>query len=91
MASYKTIFRLCCFSFYQETFDSGLQAFENEGIARVTALKDELVQSQHEQSPAIIKRHDDLIRRWVLQASWPYEGLPRNTLAMKSKQYMTEE
>lgn len=48
----------------QETFDSGLQAFENEGIARVTALKDELVQSQHEQSPAIIKRHDDLIRRW---------------------------
>lgn len=48
----------------QETFDSGLQAFENEGIARVTVLKDELVQSQHEQSPAIIKRHDDLIRRW---------------------------
>ncbi|XP_074621265.1 spectrin alpha chain, non-erythrocytic 1-like [Acropora palmata] len=48
----------------QETFDSGLQAFENEGIARVTILKDELVQSQHEQSPAIIKRHDDLIRRW---------------------------
>ncbi|XP_048586984.1 spectrin alpha chain, non-erythrocytic 1 isoform X2 [Nematostella vectensis] len=48
----------------QETFDAGLQAFENEGIARVTALKDELVQSQHEQSPAIIKRHDDLIKRW---------------------------
>lgn len=29
----------------------------------MTVLKDELVQSQHEQSPAIIKRHDDLIRR----------------------------
>lgn len=48
---------------FKETFDSGLQAFENEGIARVTVLKDELVQSQHEQTPAIIKRHDDLIRR----------------------------
>ena len=31
----------------------------------MTVLKDELVQSQHEQSPAIIKRHDDLIRRRV--------------------------
>ena len=39
----------------QETFDAGLQAFQNEGIARVTVLKDELVKSQHEQSPAIIK------------------------------------
>lgn len=50
--------------FYQETFEAGLNAFENEGIARVTALKDELVRSQHEQSPAIIKRHDDLIKRY---------------------------
>ena len=92
MASYKTIFRLCFFFFYQETFDSGLQAFENEGIARVTVLKDELVQSQHEQSPAIIKRHDDLIRRWVLsfnqlllQVSRPYKEQQRTTLVMKSK------
>ncbi|KXJ20343.1 Spectrin alpha chain, non-erythrocytic 1 [Exaiptasia diaphana] len=55
----------------QETFEAGLNAFENEGIARVTALKDELVRSQHEQSPAIIKRHDDLIKRWqeLLDAS----------------------
>lgn len=78
------------FFFYQETFDSGLQAFENEGIARVTVLKDELVQSQHEQSPAIIKRHDDLIRRWVLsfnqlllQVSRPYKEQQRTTLVMK--------
>ena len=49
----------------QETFEAGLQAFENEGIARVTSLKDELVKSQHEQSPAIIRRHDDLITRCV--------------------------
>ncbi|XP_057290447.1 spectrin alpha chain, non-erythrocytic 1-like isoform X2 [Hydractinia symbiolongicarpus] len=48
----------------QDTFDAGLRAFENEGIARVTALKDELVKAEHEQSQAIIQKHDNLMSRW---------------------------
>ncbi|XP_065068119.1 spectrin alpha chain, non-erythrocytic 1-like [Rhopilema esculentum] len=48
----------------QDTFEAGLQAFEHEGIARVTSLKDELVKSEHEQSRAIIQRHDNLLSRW---------------------------
>jgi spectrin alpha len=48
----------------QDAFDGGLQAFENEGINRVTLLKDELVKANHEQSEAIITRHDDLMTRW---------------------------
>ena len=49
----------------QDTFEAGLNAFEQEGIARVTALKDELVKSEHEQSRAIIQRHDNLLSRFV--------------------------
>lgn len=47
----------------QDTFDAGLQAFGQEGISRVTSLKDELVKSEHEQSRAIIQRHDNLLSR----------------------------
>ena len=50
----------------QDTFEAGLNAFEQEGIARVTALKDELVKSEHEQSRAIIQRHDNLLSRYVI-------------------------
>jgi len=48
----------------QNTFDAGLRAFENEGIARVTSLKEELVKAEHQQTPAIIARHDGLVTRW---------------------------
>ncbi|XP_054270638.1 spectrin alpha chain-like isoform X2 [Macrosteles quadrilineatus] len=48
----------------QETFDAGLHAFEHEGIQNITALKDQLVEAKHEQTPAILKRHADVIARW---------------------------
>ncbi|CAB3388976.1 Hypothetical predicted protein, partial [Cloeon dipterum] len=48
----------------QETFDAGLHAFEHEGIQNITALKDQLVSANHEQSAAIQKRHGDVIARW---------------------------
>ncbi|XP_053601908.1 spectrin alpha chain isoform X2 [Plodia interpunctella] len=48
----------------QETFDAGLAAFEHEGIQNITALKEQLVAAHHEQSPAIVKRHADVIARW---------------------------
>ena len=47
----------------QVTFESGLQAFEQEGVQKVTTLKDDLVKAQHAQSPAIIKRNDELVQR----------------------------
>ncbi|CAI5455840.1 unnamed protein product [Caenorhabditis angaria] len=43
----------------QEAFDAGLNAFEHEGIQRITELKDQLVSAQHQQSPAIDKRHSN--------------------------------
>lgn len=49
----------------QDTFEAGLQAFKHEGISRVTTLKDELVKSNHEQSRAIIQRHDNLLSRYL--------------------------
>ncbi|PVD22109.1 hypothetical protein C0Q70_17913 [Pomacea canaliculata] len=48
----------------QETFDAGLQAFEKEGIQTITALKDQLVNSRHAQTPAIERRYNDVIARW---------------------------
>lgn len=48
----------------QETFDAGLSAFEHEGIQNITALKDQLIAAHHDQSPAIMKRHDDVLGRW---------------------------
>ncbi|KAH8318590.1 hypothetical protein KR067_005570, partial [Drosophila pandora] len=48
----------------QETFDAGLNAFEQEGIHNITALKDQLINANHAQSPAILKRHGDVIARW---------------------------
>lgn len=47
-----------------ETFDAGLQAFEQEGIQTITELKDKLLNSNHVQSGIIRKRYDDLIARW---------------------------
>merc|ERR1719210_2049363 len=48
----------------QETFDIGLEAFENEGIQNITALKDNLVASGHNQSAAINKKYEEVIARW---------------------------
>ncbi|XP_077298885.1 alpha spectrin [Arctopsyche grandis] len=48
----------------QDTFDAGLSAFEHEGIQNITALKDQLVAANHDQTPAIKKRHEDVISRW---------------------------
>lgn len=42
----------------------GLAAFEHEGIQNITSLKEQLVAAGHEQSPAIVKRHADVIARW---------------------------
>lgn len=48
----------------QETFDAGLAAFEQEGIQSITQLKDQLVTAHHDQTPSIIKKHDDVMERW---------------------------
>lgn len=61
---YSNAAECCC---YQETFDAGLQAFEKEGIQTVTSLKEQLVASNHAQTPAIEKRYNDVIGRSVLK------------------------
>uniref|UniRef100_A0A8D0CID1 Spectrin alpha chain, non-erythrocytic 1 n=1 Tax=Scleropages formosus TaxID=113540 RepID=A0A8D0CID1_SCLFO len=48
----------------QETFDAGLQAFQQEGITNITALKDQLLAAEHVQSRAIEARHAALMKRW---------------------------
>merc|ERR1712156_679381 len=48
----------------QETFDIGLEAFENEGIQNITALKDQLVMAGHNQSDSINKKYEEVISRW---------------------------
>ncbi|XP_014681189.1 PREDICTED: spectrin alpha chain, non-erythrocytic 1-like [Priapulus caudatus] len=47
-----------------ENFDAGLSAFEHEGIQNITALKDQLVEANHEQTPAIQRRYNEVIARW---------------------------
>jgi spectrin alpha len=49
---------------YNALFHLGLTAFEHEGIQNITALKDQLIASNHDQSPAILQRHADVIARW---------------------------
>ena len=41
-----------------------MAAFEQEGIQSITQLKDQLVAANHNQTPAIAKRHDDVMTRW---------------------------
>ncbi|CAB4055755.1 SPTA [Lepeophtheirus salmonis] len=48
----------------QETFDIGLEAFENEGIENITALKNKLVSSGHNKSDAINKKYEEVSSRW---------------------------
>uniref|UniRef100_A0A1I8B6Y0 Spectrin alpha chain n=1 Tax=Meloidogyne hapla TaxID=6305 RepID=A0A1I8B6Y0_MELHA len=61
----------------QDAFDAGLNAFEHEGIQRITELKDQLLSVEHEQSPAIEKRHQSVITRW--------QQLLQNSLARRQK------
>jgi len=49
----------------QICFPSGLHAFEHEGIQNITALKDQLIAANHNQSEAILKRHADVIDRYT--------------------------
>ena len=48
----------------QETFDIGLEAFENEGIQNISALMEQLVKSGHNQSSAINRKYEEVITRW---------------------------
>ncbi len=48
----------------QETFDIGLEAFENEGINNITSLRDQLVSANHSQTTAINRKYDEVISRW---------------------------
>lgn len=57
--------QLTCDFSLQETFDAGLQAFQQEGIANITALKDQLLAAKHIQSKAIEVRHASLMKRWT--------------------------
>ncbi|EDV21767.1 uncharacterized protein TRIADDRAFT_59818 [Trichoplax adhaerens] len=47
-----------------DTFDSGLAAFEQEGIANLTSLKDDLIDSKHAKSDDIHARHKKVADRW---------------------------
>ena len=48
----------------QDTFDIGLEAFENEGIQNIAALKNQLTSSGHSQSDAINKKFAEVQARW---------------------------
>src|SRR5699024_9836503 len=67
----------------QDAFDAGLNAFEHEGIQRITELRDQLLRSQHVQSDAISKRHDNVIHRW--------QELLNNSLARRQKLIRMQE
>lgn len=41
-----------------------LKAFETEGVQKITELKDQLLESQHQQSPEIERRHRNVVVRW---------------------------
>ncbi|KAE9548243.1 hypothetical protein FO519_008545 [Halicephalobus sp. NKZ332] len=67
----------------QDAFDAGLNAFEHEGIQRITELRDQLLRAQHVQSDAISKRHDNVIHRW--------QELLNNSLARRQKLIRMQE
>ncbi|PAV55545.1 hypothetical protein WR25_20353 [Diploscapter pachys] len=69
----------------QEAFDSGLNAFEHEGIQRITELKSQLINARHQQTPAIEKRYANVVQRWqnLLQSS----DARRNKLLKMQQQY----
>jgi hypothetical protein len=78
---------------------TGLHAFEHEGIQNITLLKDQLVTASHDQTPAILKRHADVIARYengllpglvliYVTASGPSVFIVQNLVQMKV--YVTE-
>ena len=69
----------------QEAFDSGLNAFEHEGIQRITELKSQLINARHQQTPAIEKRYANVVHRWqnLLHSS----DARRNKLLKMQQQY----
>lgn len=67
----------------QEAFDAGLNAFEHEGIQRITELKDQLVSSKHAQTPAIQERHANVMARW--------QRLLKNSAERRSKLLKMQE
>ena len=50
----------------QDNFESGLTAFEQEGVQSITQYKDSLISEErkHSQKEAIEKKHDQLMQRW---------------------------
>ena len=74
----------------QETFDAGLQAFEKEGIQTITALKDQLVESKHAQTPAIEKRYSDVLTRWQSLLS-DSDGRKQRLLRLQEQYRQVEE
>merc|ERR1711971_725128 len=48
----------------QETFDIGLKAFETEGIQNITALKEQLIGSNHIQAESINRKYGEVMDRW---------------------------
>lgn len=74
----------------QETFDAGLAAFEQEGIMSISQLRDQLIHASHVQTPAISKRHDDVMKRWnkLLAAS---ESRKQRLLRMQDQFRQIEE
>lgn len=61
----------------QDAFETGLKAFESEGIQRITELKDQLLEAHHQQSPEIERRHRNVLVRW--------QQLLANSLARRKK------
>lgn len=68
----------------QDAFDSGLNAFEHDGIQRITELKDQLIRAQHEQSADIEKRHSSVMSRWQQLLG---NSLIRRQKLMDAKEY----
>merc|ERR1719187_836486 len=48
----------------QETFDIGLKAVETEGIQNITALKEQLIGSNHIQAESINRKYGVVMDRW---------------------------
>ena len=74
----------------QEAFDAGLNAFEHEGIQRITELKDQLVNARHAQGNAIQHRHGNVITRWQ-QLLANSEGRRQKLLRMQDQYKEIEE
>ena len=67
------IFKLMC-TCLQETFESGLATFQQEGIGGLSAMRVRLEGAQHPQSRAIRDRYTDVMRRWVYICSTIYSA-----------------